>query len=185
MVRHTVGISPAQENGSKGAGCRQIRPTKRPRRQPMRLRRGWGSVPVDSRLRGGHDGSGSGAGVLPAAARSDGGDEGVSSSKGGEEPIKGEVEARADVAEPDRPMWCDLLVHQFAGQAGPAWVICNIYTIGKLGSTPTKFETNPKPDEDYTDENRGNHAKRASNRYVTKPHYEVAANSDLDLTKLD
>ena len=87
--------------------------------------------------------------------RSGGGDEGVSFSKGGEKPVRKEGDSRADVAEPYLATWSDLLVRQLAGQAGLAWGIYNIYTVGKLGSTPTKVETNPKPDGDYTDENRG------------------------------
>ena len=123
--------------------------------------------------------------VSPAAARSGGGNEGVNSSKCGENPIKREVKARADMAESDLAMWHDLLVRQLAGQARPAWGLYNIYIVGKLGSTPTKVETHPKPDGDYMDKNRGKQAKWVSNRYGTKLLYEVTTNSDLDLTRFD
>ena len=75
------------------------------------------------------------------------------------------------MVEPDLATWRNLLVRQLAGQAGPAWGIYNIYTVGKLGSAPTKVETNSKLNGDYTDENRGKHVKCASNCYATKPHY--------------
>ena len=58
--------------------------------------------------------------VSPAAARSGGGDEGVNSSKCGENQIRREAKARVGVAEPDLSTWHDLLVRQLAGQAVPA-----------------------------------------------------------------
>ena len=66
---------------------------------------------------------------------------------------------RFDLTNPNSPRGAIWSLDWLESSGARMGYIYIIYTIGKLESTPTKVETNPKLDGDYTDEDRGKHVK--------------------------